>query len=198
MEQARRESFYYRGWPVEAFIHDTETLSYFFNDDRKSGFPALPQMVAEAIVVSEENELACDLKEQAHKIIDDGPPALDQIEIDRRRYQITDLIDDIREPRSRAELMGSGSRLLEYLADFYFRSRGKWSSTGKTIFRKLAKDDLKMQKQFEFAFSELFAEANPAPCIDLAEKILSQSGGLLFDGYALDAPKEWRIASADL
>jgi predicted nucleotidyltransferase len=30
LEQAYRESFTFKGWPVEAFVHDPETLNYFF------------------------------------------------------------------------------------------------------------------------------------------------------------------------
>ncbi|MBS1953835.1 MAG: nucleotidyltransferase domain-containing protein [Cyanobacteria bacterium SZAS-4] len=193
VDQAHRESFYYRGWPVEAFVHDAETLKYFFYEvDAKSAFAALPQMVIEGKTITEPNELSGQLKELAQKVMDNGPPALDKVEMDKRRYHITDLIDDIREPRSRAELMGSGAKLLESMADFYFRANGKWSASGKTIFRKLGDADVSMQKQFEFAFAELFAEANPLPCIELAEKILKEHGGFLFDGYKLDAPEDWR------
>ncbi|CAN5696981.1 nucleotidyltransferase domain-containing protein [soil metagenome] len=193
VDQAHRESFYYRGWPVEAFVHDAETLKYFFYEiDAKSAFAALPQMVIEGIVITEVNKLSAELKELAQKVMDNGPPPLDQVEIDKRRYHISDLVDDIREPRSRAELMGSGSKLLESMADFYFRANGKWSASGKTIFRKLGAADVTVQKQFEFAFAELFAEANPTPCIELAERILKDQGGFLFDGYKLDAPPDWR------
>lgn len=193
VEKAHRQSFFYRGWPVEVFVHDPQTLKYFFTEvDGKSGFASLPQMVQEAKVISEPNQLSAELKELAQSIIENGPPPLDQTEVDKRRYQITDLIDDIREPRSRAELMGSGAVLLDLMADFYFRVNGHWSASGKTIFRKLAAIDVKMQKEFEFAFSELLAEANSAPCIELAERILKDKGGFLFDGYKSDAPAEWR------
>ncbi len=194
VDQASRESFYYRGWPVEAFIHDESTLKYFFSElDAKSGFPALPQMVIEGVVITEANELSAHLKVLAQSIFDIGPPALNQIDLDKRRYVITDLIDDIREPRSRAELMGSGAKLLESMADFYFRANGMWSTTGKSIFRKLGAADPKILAQFEFAFAELFSEANPAPCVELAEKLLKDKGGFLFDGYKLDAPPDWRV-----
>jgi predicted nucleotidyltransferase len=195
VNQASRESFYYRGWPVEAFIHDVETLKYFFVEiDAKSAFAALPQMVTEGKIITDDNELSFELKKLAQEVLDKGPPELDQVDLDKRRYEITDLIDDIREPRSRAELMASGGRLLQCMADFYFRSNGMWSASGKTIFRKLAAADSKMLAQFEFAFAELFAEANPAPCIELAEKLLKNKGGFLFDGYKHDAPTDWRVS----
>jgi len=56
---AARESFRHDGCPVEAFLHDPETLEYFFGQvDRPSGVPALPQMVAEGIEIPAANDLS--------------------------------------------------------------------------------------------------------------------------------------------
>jgi len=47
---AYRESFNFQGFPIEAFVHDPETLNYFLHDvDRPSGIPALAQMILEGI-----------------------------------------------------------------------------------------------------------------------------------------------------
>ena len=44
---AYRESFQFEGWPVEAFVHDPETLRYFFFEvDSPTGIPSLPAMVS--------------------------------------------------------------------------------------------------------------------------------------------------------
>ena len=48
LDQAYRESFLFNGWPVEAFVHDPDTLRYFFYEqDIPSGVPSLPSMVLE-------------------------------------------------------------------------------------------------------------------------------------------------------
>ena len=48
---AYRESFRFQGLPVEVFVHDPETLEYFFVEmDVASGIPTLPWMVMEASV----------------------------------------------------------------------------------------------------------------------------------------------------
>src|SRR5262245_32015520 len=63
---AYRESFTFEGYPVEAFVHDPETLEYFFLEiDRPSGIPALPQMVVEGIEVPASSELSRELKRRA-------------------------------------------------------------------------------------------------------------------------------------
>lgn len=194
LDYAWRESFCHKDWPVEVFVHDFQTLKYFFYEmDAKSGCPSLPQMVAEGIAIPEATECSESLKQLARKVLDAGPPFLTADERDRKRYGITDLVDDIREPRSSAELMASGAKLFEQLADYYFRSKNLWSATGKTIIRRFHAVDPELGKRYEHAFRELFAEANPAPCIALSEEILRDSGGPLFDGYRLDAPASWKL-----
>src|SRR5437870_5385934 len=52
LPNAYRESFRFESLPVEAFVHDPETLNYFFLEiDRPSGIPALPQMVQEGVEI---------------------------------------------------------------------------------------------------------------------------------------------------
>lgn len=194
VDYAWRESFCYQDWPVEAFVHDLGTLKYFFYEmDVKSGCPSLPQMVAEGITIPQETEFSESLRDLARKIIDGGPPMLSIDEINRKRYGITDLVDDIREPRSTAELMATGTKLFEELADFYFRVQGLWSATGKTVIRRFNASDPALGKRYEEAFRQLFCQSDPSLCIAIAEEILAASGGLLFDGYRLNAPASWRL-----
>jgi hypothetical protein len=189
LDHAWRESFTYDRWPVEAFIHDTQTLRYFFEEiDAKSGCPSLPQMVAEGIPIAGRDEFAETLKDEARKVIAQGPPRWDEDQINNKRYQITDLLDDMSDPRSPAELTASGARLYELLADFYLRSNHQWSATGKTIPRRLRAVNSTIADQFETAFTQLFCESSTRAVIELAEQVLKPFGGKLFDGYRSDAP----------
>ncbi|MEM8613181.1 MAG: nucleotidyltransferase domain-containing protein, partial [Cyanobacteria bacterium P01_H01_bin.105] len=56
---ACRESFQFEGWPIEAFIHDPETLRCFFLEaDRPTGVPSLPAMVSEGIEIPQPSQLS--------------------------------------------------------------------------------------------------------------------------------------------
>ena len=179
----------FEGYPMEAFVHDWRQWSTFFWEvDRPSGIPSLPQMVKEGIEIPGPSELSQKLKVIADRVLRAGPPALSKKEIDHKRYFITDLVDDIREPRNKYELLATGTQIFPLLADFFHRAQGLWSAKGKAIPRVLEKTDADFGKKFNDAFERLFREANPRFAIKLAEEILRPYGGFLFDGFKLDAP----------
>jgi predicted nucleotidyltransferase len=77
LSNAYRESFRFEGFPVEAFVHDSQTLHYFFVEvDRPSGVPSLPQMVKEGIEIPDSSAFSRSLKGLATSVIEMGPPAL--------------------------------------------------------------------------------------------------------------------------
>lgn len=191
---AYRESFTESGWPIEAFVHDFSTLKYFcIKMDVAEGRPSLPQMVAEGIVLPKETELSRKAKLFVNELLEQGPPPWTDKDFRLKRYLITDKVDDIRDPRSKEEMIATGTQLYSAISDFYFRSKGVWSADGKTIIRKLKEQDSDFHNQFVDAFQRLFEESDPSQVIQLAEKVLEPYGGLLFDGLKLDAPEDWRI-----
>jgi predicted nucleotidyltransferase len=194
LERAYRESFRFDGLPVEAFVHDPATLEYFFVEvDRPTGVPSLPQMVVEGVEIPRATDLSRRLKQRAAEVIAAGPPALDADTEQRMRYMVCDLLDDLRAPRNRDEMIGAGARLYEQLADYYLRRRGRWSAKGKAIPRVLAQADATLGAAYGDAFSELFGRGDTASVLRVAERILKESGGPLFDGYRADAPAAWRM-----
>jgi hypothetical protein len=190
---AYRESFTFRGLPVEAFVHDPETLEYFSVEmDRASGIPALPQMVVEGHEIPNPTDLSRMLKARAAALINAGPPPLDSESERRRRYMVTDVLDDLRRWRSREELLASGARLFEELADYHLRSSGYWSARGKAILRALQRADPTLCARYCRSFESLFRDADVGHVIQLTEELLKGHGGVLFDGYRSDAPPDWR------
>jgi hypothetical protein len=133
-----------------------------------------------------------EVKRRAAAVIEAGPPPLDSDSERRRRYFISDLLDDLRAPRSNDELIGAGARLYEQLADYYLRRRGLWSAKGKAIPRVLHRADAALGDVYSSAFRELFAQGDSQAVIRLTEDLLRESGGPLFDGYRADAPPTWR------
>jgi len=107
------------------------------------------------------------------------------------RYSITDLVDDLRDPRTTLESAATVGLLHEQLGDFYFRAQGCWSASNKHIPRRLAKIDPFLAVRWEEAFLDAWrGERNKL--LLLTEEILSPYGGFLFSGHRQDAPPDWR------
>ena len=190
---AYRESFYFQGFPIEAFVHDPETLNYFLYEiDRPSGIPSLAQMILEGIEIPESSEFSQSLKRLAASVIESGPPTLSDEDIRKLHYNITNLVDDVRQPRSKDELIASGTELYEALADYYFRTNNLWSAKGKAIPRILKQADADLCSRYCNSFEELFVDGHPDKAIVLAEEMLQPKGGFLFEGHKFDAPASCR------
>jgi hypothetical protein len=188
-----RESFTHRGWPVESFVHDVETLNYLLREsDPQTGVPALANMVFEGQEIPEPNEFSQGLKRLAAEVLAAGPPVWNEEDFRRMRYMLTDVIEDIRHPRGDAELVATGARLYEVVADFYLRSRTLWSARGKAVPRRLREVDAEFAARFCAAFETLFTTKRSEQLVALVEELLEPFGGFLFDGYKLDGDKDKR------
>lgn len=196
LSAAYRESFLFHNFPVEAFVHDPETLNYFLHEvDRPSGIPSLAQMILEGVEIPKPNQLSKSLKQLASSVMELGPPVLSEEELCKMRYNLTNLVDDIRQPRSKAELIAAGSELYEALADYYFRANNLWSAKGKSIPRILNQANANLCLSYCTAFEELFGDGLPEKVVALADEILTPGGGFLFGGYRIEAPANYRKLS---
>jgi len=188
LPNAYRESFYASGFPVEAFVHDPETLYFFLTEsDRPTGMASLAQMIIEGIEVPGSSVLSTEMKALASMAYGQGPPRLTAHQIDDIRYRITGLIDDIRDPRSHAELLATGTELYNEVANFRLRTSGEWGAKGKSIPWRLSESDPDFAQRYVSAFETLFTLKRPADAIRLAEEIIEPFGGLHFDGYRREA-----------
>ena len=182
-----RESFYFRDFPVETFAHTPETINYFMFDlDPPSSIASLARMISEGVEVPQKCELSEKLKRLANECLA-NPPKISEDEKRNIRCHITDLIDDMRAPRSKEELTATATVLYTVLADFYFRANGFWSAKSKTIPRHFEKTNPELHRKFCASFEELFVAGKPEKVIELAKELLAPHGGFFFNGLRLDA-----------
>lgn len=196
---AHRESFYFGSFPVEAFVHDPETLNYFIAErERTAGVCVMAQMISEGLEIPETSSFSLGRKQLAASVIDSRPPKLGEHALRQMRYNITNLVDDIRDPRSKAELVATGTALYDALANCYLRTNGFWAAKDKSIPRKLKLANPEFSLRFCDSFEQLFANGQTEEVIVLSEEILEPIGGFLFDGHKLDAPSDNRKPLAKL
>ncbi len=194
LERAYRESFMHRGWPVEAFVHDPQTLSYFFqNVDRPIGRGTLAEMIAEGHEVPGPSEFSNSIKGLARETLSMGTVPLTTEQIQDRRYQLSELLDDVRAPRSRHDLVADATLLFNELAEFYFLTRGQWTASGKAIAKRMKAVDPAFARKFAEAFDRLFTSGSTAEVIEMTETLMEPYGGILFDGYRREVSASWRL-----
>lgn len=191
---AYREAFIYDGWPIDAFIHDTGTLRYFFEESRAgNGISGTISMILNGQEITASSDFSEKIKSIAEEVLHAGPAIWDKKQIDKERFLITDVLDDIKYPIGRDEQMTSAAWLLEALGQFYFRSQNKWCASGKSIIRYLKNNNLDLAMAFTTAFESVFQTGDATALESLVKKMLAPYGGLLWNGFKSDAPKEYRI-----
>jgi hypothetical protein len=181
-----RRSLLQDGLPVEAFVHSVAAQDRFMKSDAEDGHPTMASMIAEGAVLGRDAALAEAQKEKARAILAAGPPALSPADLDRRRYFLTDALDDLAAPRDGGERTAVLVKLYTTLADFQLRANGRWSGTGKGLLRALRAGFPAVAPRFEVAFSAGFA-GDPSLVARLADDILAPFGGRLWDGYEAEA-----------
>ncbi|MEM7364858.1 MAG: nucleotidyltransferase domain-containing protein [Pseudomonadota bacterium] len=189
-EDVHRASLMHEGWPIEFFVQHVEAQRYFFEKDRQRGMCVLADMVATGTMLPESTKLLEQQKNEARQIIEAGPPPLTPEDTDRRRYAITNLIDDVVGSTNIPVTNAVLAELHDALADFYLRTHGRWSGHGKSVLRSLRDADEPLYDRFVHAFDRGFA-TDVDPIRKLVDELLAPEGGRLWEGYAERAHPGW-------
>lgn len=191
LERAWRESFTEGGFPVEAFVHDPQTLAHYLHQDADSGYPIMANMVATGRILGSDIDSARAIQTKATEMLAAGPKPLGGPSYDMLRYQVTDLADDLRGARPPEEIAAIAALLYQKLADLILLGRGAWAGRGKWAPRVMRKLDAQLAAEFDAAFI-LAAAGDGARFLALADRELAVHGGRYFEGYRQNAPLEAR------
>ncbi|MBB3353075.1 nucleotidyltransferase domain-containing protein [Rhizobium lentis] len=187
LQTAWRESFTEDGFPVEAFVHDPQTLAHYLHADAESGCPIMVNMVATGSIVGPNIERARAIQAKAAKVLAAGPKPLDGPSYDMLRYQVTDLADDLRGARPPEEIAAISALLYQKLADLILLGRGAWTGRGKWAPRLIRKLEPQLAAEFDTAF-RLAVQGNSTRFLALADRELDLHGGRCFNGFKQEAP----------
>ncbi|MGO7632806.1 nucleotidyltransferase domain-containing protein [Rhizobium leguminosarum] len=188
LQRAWRESFTEDGFPVEAFVHDPQTLAHYLHQDADSGYPIMANMVATGCIVGSDIDSARVIQAKAASMLAAGPKPLAGESYDMLRYQVTDLADDLRGDRPPEAI---AALLYQKLADLILLGRGAWTGRGKWAPRLMKKLDAQLAAEFDAAF-RLAVVGDGTRFLALADRELALHGGRYFEGFRQDAPLEAR------
>ncbi|WP_349959626.1 nucleotidyltransferase domain-containing protein [Rhizobium sp. ZPR3] len=194
LETAWRETFIEGDFPFEVFVHDSETLSWFFESDIARGYPVIIHMVATGQILGPDLDKGQVWKDYAASILHASPPELVGEKLNALKYQITDLLDDLRGEPAAPEACAIATQLYQPLADLMLLGRGRWSGKGKWIPRLLREVDLKLADSFDGAFKRASVGEVEALC-NLTHSELDRHGGPFFAGDKRMASQQARRKS---
>ncbi|MEU8232107.1 nucleotidyltransferase domain-containing protein [Actinoplanes sp. NPDC048967] len=170
-EPGFRESLYFRGWPVELFVHTPDRLAGTLERELAQRKPSTHRMIALGVPLRGDPG---DLAGRCARVLADGPPPLTAAEGDRLRYGLTDLLDDHKHAVDVGERAVIAAAVWTESARVALAFAGRWLSSGKWLLRELRALDP------DFADRWLAARDEPAA---FAAEVLAKAGGPLFEGY---------------
>ncbi|KJF18912.1 MULTISPECIES: hypothetical protein [Acidithrix] len=112
-----REKIRSHGWITELFVHSRDSLTRFYGLDAQSRTCTLANMSANGYVPRSNGYEVTEIQEEARAIIDAGPAALTNEDRARRRYRLTDLLENLRGTSDHVETVFIASQLLREAGD---------------------------------------------------------------------------------
>jgi hypothetical protein len=106
-----------------------------------------------------------------------GPPPLEPAELDRRRYGLSDLLDDLAGSTDPGETAVICWYVLCQAAELALLLAGSWLGGGKWLLRELRAAEPRLADDL------VAARDDPARLAGLAGEVLDRAGGRLWAGY---------------
>lgn len=181
---SRRESLFFKGWPVEVFAHNFSSYKLLFEADYERAIPTHQYMVHEGWVIKD-NGMMHTIKQEAKQILEIGPIPWSEETITMKRYFISDALDDFIGTTKRDEGLFIANTLGEWIHEFYLRTNDQWIGESKWIIRALKRFDPFFAEEFVDAFEAYYKNEDKEKVILLTDKVLAPYGGRLFHGFSM-------------
>ncbi len=172
-----RESLRFRGWPVELFVHDKQSVACYCAKDVAERTPIMPRLCAEGAVLIDRDGLAGQVRADAAALLAAGPPPVPEGELDGCRYGLCDLLDDLAGSTDPGESLVISWQIFEATARLALLLGGHWLGGGKWLLRELRNLDPGLADRL------LTGLADQAVLTEVADEVLAGSGGRLWEGY---------------
>ncbi len=191
---AYRLSFYHDSLPVESFIHDAATLSYYVQQDFAAGRCTLAHMLATGTIIVAQGSMAHaqELQNLLHERLAAGPAPLTAAEHQQQRYGISDMLLDLAGARPKHEQMAILAQLLTDFGKYSLRCTGVWSGSGKHLARQLHQHQPQLLADIEAAIAAATVGQFGAAQLSALEQHLHRLGGAVFADYRAEGSADKR------
>jgi len=178
-----RENIREYGWPVELFVLSPASIKYFVaKETSEHCAPTLKMLLDGHILVSVDEE-AERLQSEAIERFAKGPSSISNEEMSRRRYMLTDQLDDLIGATDSTELLYISQQLLVGASELALLSKGQWLAVGKWLPRHLTISEPELPIRFSIAVKAVLETGEKQPMEEVVREILERVGGPLTEGY---------------
>ncbi|HUW87100.1 MAG TPA: nucleotidyltransferase domain-containing protein [Candidatus Paceibacterota bacterium] len=178
-----RESIHEHGWLVELFVQSPASIKYFVaKETSEHHAPTLKMLSDGHILVSIDGE-AEKLQTEAIERFAKGPSSVSSEEMERRRYALTDQLDDLIGATDPIELLYISQQLLVGASELALLSKAQWLASGKWLPRHLALSEPELSIRLSAAIKAVLENGEKEPIEDVVREILERVGGPLSEGY---------------
>ena len=129
------------------------------------------------MILADADGTAIAVREQARAVLAAGPPPLQPAELDRRRYGLSDLLDDLAGSSDAGERAVICWSVLCETAELALLVDGCRLGSGKWLLRELRAAEPRLAGEL------IEARDDPARLASLADSVLARAGGRLWAGY---------------
>lgn len=187
-----RETFWHQGWVVETFVHTRESLEAFWVHDEERRVATMLRLCAESVVLTDPGGVTREIQEAARARLAAGPAEPGEELLERLRYGLSDLLEDLAGSDQEDELAYVSALVLAATAQLALAVGGHWSGRGKALARALREADPDLAERLINAHRLVLTEGDTAPLYRCALQVLEPAGGPLLAGFRQDAPPEMR------
>lgn len=167
----------FHGEHFELFAYSPEAFDWWARHDLVDLRPVLLDMLLDGLVIRGP-EIATDLRDRWRPVVSRGPlvePAM----LTRRRYAITDLIDDLVDATDALEQRVVAHNLFTQLSELILLATGNWLGSGKWLVRRLRA----AAPSAATVLSESILKDDPTSFAVAAGRLLEEYGGRVDPGF---------------
>jgi predicted nucleotidyltransferase len=177
-----RETIRLDGRLVELFVHTVESTRLCWVREAAERRNTLADMCAHGITLTGAGHAAA-LRAEATAFLAAGAPALTPAELARRRYALTDGLDDLADATDPDERDAVAGIVLIATAELALLLDRRWLGRGKWLVRRLRAHDRPLADRLLAAHRRAVAEGDATALTAAADDVLSRVGGRLTAGY---------------
>lgn len=172
------ETVTYEGQLVEVFVYGRHALLPWLEKGREEGRPVLDRLTAYGVSLVQ-GEVADRMSAASRRMLDAGPTPIDAEQLNRRRYALSSLVDDV------ADAVDLGPRNVvswtawKEAAELALLSTGCWIGTGKWLLRELHAHG----NPFDLAAWADQGGSDTGALLKSCRALLDEVGGYLQSGY---------------